>query len=296
MVRIASLLPSATEIVCALGLEESLVAVTHECDYPESVKGKPVVTRSVLEATGGSAEIDRHIRDLVHQGSSIYALDANRLAALRPDLILTQELCEVCAVSYPVVEKAARRSSTQAQLVSLEPERLVDVFEHVRLVGRLADRCAEAERVVADLERRLRQVQRSVSDRPVRPVVMLEWIDPPFNAGHWTPGLVGMAGGRDLLGTAGRPAHAVEWATVIDARPEVLLISACGLSLERSLDDATSALGRLEALAGEIWVIDGNALFSRPGPRLVDSVETLAGILHPMAVASPPATVARRLR
>ena len=294
--RIASLLPSATEIVCALGLEESLVAVTHECDYPDSVKGKPVVTRSVLEGTCGSAEIDRHIRDLVHQGSSIYALDASRLAALRPDLILTQELCEVCAVSYPVVEKAARRSSTQAQLVSLEPERLADVFEHVRLVGRLADRRAEAERVVADLERRLRQVQRSVSDRPVRPVVLLEWIDPPFNAGHWTPGLVGMAGGRDLLGAAGRPAHAVGWAEVIDARPEVLVISACGLSLERSLADATSALGRLEALAGEIWVIDGNAFFSRPGPRLVDSVETLAGILHPVTVASPPETVARRLR
>ena len=294
--RIASLLPSATEIVCALGLEESLVAVTHECDYPDSVKGKPVVTRSVLEGTCGSAEIDRHIRDLVHQGSSIYALDASRLAALSPDLILTQELCEVCAVSYPVVEKAARRSSTQAQLVSLEPERLADVFEHVRLVGRLADRRAEAERVVADLERRLRQVQREVSHRPVRRVVLLEWIDPPFNAGHWTPGLVGMAGGRDLLGAAGRPAHAVEWAAVIDARPEVLVISACGLSLERSLADATSALGRLEALAGEIWVIDGNAFFSRPGPRLVDSVETLAGILHPVTVASPPATVARRLR
>jgi iron complex transport system substrate-binding protein len=296
MVRIASLLPSATEIVCALGLEESLVAVTHECDYPESVKRKPVVTRSVLEATAGSAEIDRHIRELVHHGSSIYALDADQLAALRPDLILTQELCEVCAVSYPLVEKAARLSSTRAQLVSLEPERLADVFEHVRLVGRLADRRAEAERVVSALERRLGQVQRSVRDRPVRPVVMLEWIDPPFNAGHWTPGLVAIAGGRDLLGTAGRPAHAVEWAAVIDARPDLLVISACGLSLERSLADAVSALGRLKTLTGEIWVVDGNALFSRPGPRLVDSVETLAGILHPMAVASPPPTVARRLR
>ena len=294
--RIASLLPSATEIVCALGLEESLVAVTHECDYPESVKGKPVVTRSVLDATGGSAEIDRHIRDLIHRGSSIYALDADRLAALRPDLIITQELCEVCAVSYPLVETAARRSSTPMQLVSLEPAQLADVFEHIRLVGRLACREAEAEVVVAELTGRLLQVQQRVRGLALKPVVILEWIDPPFNAGHWTPGLVGMAGGHDLLGQAGRPAHPVEWAALIDARPEVLVISACGLSLERSLAEATAALGRLDALAGEIWVVDGNAFFSRPGPRLVDSVEILAGIVHPAAVDSPPAAVARRLR
>jgi len=295
-VRIASLLPSATEIVCALGLEESLVAVTHECDYPKSVKAKPVVTRSLLDGTGGSAEIDRHIRELIHQGSSIYALDADRLATLHPDLILTQELCEVCAVSYPVVEKAARRSSTSTQLVSLEPEHLADVFEHIRLVGRLADRAAVAERVVADLERRLLRVQQRVGDRPVRPVVILEWIDPPFNAGHWTPELVGMAGGRDLLGIAGRPAHPIGWEAVVGARPEVLVVSACGFSLERSLAEAAAARGRLAALAAEIWVVDGNAFFSRPGPRLVDSVEILAGILHPAAVDSPPATAAQRLR
>jgi len=295
-VRIASLLPSATEIVCALGLEESLVAVTHECDYPKSVKAKPVVTRSLLDGTGGSAEIDRHIRELIHQGSSIYALDADRLATLHPDLILTQELCEVCAVSYPVVEKAARRSSTPTQLVSLEPEHLADVFEHIRLVGRLADRVAVAERVVVDLERRLLRVQQRVGDRPVRPVVILEWIDPPFNAGHWTPELVGMAGGRDLLGIAGRPAHPIDWEAVVGARPEVLVISACGFSLERSLAEAAAARGRLAALAAEIWVVDGNAFFSRPGPRLVDSVEILAGILHPAVVDSPPATAAQRLR
>ena len=294
--RIASLLPSATEIVCALGLEESLVAVTHECDYPESVKTKPVVTRSLLDGKRDSAQIDRHIRELVHQGSSIYTLDADRLATLHPDVILTQELCEVCAVSYPVVERAARRSSTPLQLVSLEPQQLADVFEHIRLVGRLADRAAEAERVVADLEGRLRDVQDRVRDEPIRPVVILEWIDPPFNAGHWTPGLVRMAGGRDLLGIPGRPAHPIEWKAVIDSRPEVLVVSACGFSLERSLAEADRALSHFGALADEIWVVDGNAFFSRPGPRLVDSVEILAGILHPARVDSPGTSVARRLR
>ncbi|HXN01735.1 MAG TPA: cobalamin-binding protein [Candidatus Dormibacteraeota bacterium] len=295
-VRIASLLPSATEIVCALGLEESLVAVTHECDYPESVKTKPVVTRSVLEGKGDSAQIDRHIRELVHQGSSIYTLDADRLATLHPDVILTQELCEVCAVSYPVVERAARRSSTSMQLVSLEPQQLADVFEHIRLVGRLADREGEAERVVADLERRLVQVHVRVRNEPVRPVVILEWIDPPFNAGHWTPGLVQMAGGRDLLGIPGRPAHPIEWTAVIESHPDVLVVSACGLSLERSLAETETALSFIGPLANETWVIDGNAFFSRPGPRLVDSVEILAGILHSAVVDSPSPTVARRLR
>lgn len=294
--RIASLLPSATEIVCALGLEDDLVAVTHECDYPESVKTKPVVTRSLLDGKGDSAQIDRHIRQLVHQGSSIYSLDAERLATLHPDVILTQELCEVCAVSYPVVEQAARRSSTPMQLVSLEPQQLADVFEHIRLVGRLADRTTHAERVVADLQDRVREVQERVRNEPVRPVVILEWIDPPFNAGHWTPGLVQIAGGRDLLGVPGRPAHPIEWKAVIASRPEVLIVSACGFSLERSLAEAETALGRLDALAQETWVVDGNAFFSRPGPRLVDSVEILAGILHPGVVDPPAAAVARRLR
>jgi iron complex transport system substrate-binding protein len=166
----------------------------------------------------------------------------------------------------------------------------------VRLLGRLADRDAEAERVVADLEGRLLEVQARVRHEPVRPVVILEWIDPPFNAGHWTPGLVQMAGGRDLLGNPGRPAHPIDWTAVIDAHPAVLAISACGLSLEQSVAEAETALSQFGALADQTWVVDGNAFFSRPGPRLVDSVEILAGILHPAVMNSPPPAVARRVR
>src|SRR5216684_6912350 len=291
--RIASLLPSATEIVCSLGMEEELVAVTHECDYPESVRAKPVLTRSVLSGT--SSEIDRHIREVVHQGSSIYALDADLLAALQPDVILTQELCEVCAVSYPIVERAARRLGSSPQLVSLEPESLDDVLQNILFVGRLVGRHDAAEVVCDSLRRRIATVEQRVAGRPRRTVVCLEWVDPPFNCGHWTPELVSIAGGDELLGVAHQPAHAVDWQQVIDAHPQAVVVMACGFSLERSLREVEAARGRFDALRGDIWVVDGNAFFSRPGPRLVDSVEIMAGILHPGAVDPPPPVTARRL-
>jgi iron complex transport system substrate-binding protein len=294
-VRIASLLPSATEIVCALGLEEDLVAVTHECDYPESVRAKPVLTRSVLSSASSSAEVDRHIRELVHQGSSIYALDAPLLEALHPDLILTQELCEVCAVSYPIVERAARRLGSSPQLVSLEPESLEDVFANIRFVGRLVRRPDIAEQVCDSLRRRVASVEQRVAGRPRRKVVCLEWIDPPFNCGHWTPELVAIAGGDELLGSGRQPAHAIDWRQVVDAGPEVVVVMACGFSLDRSLREVEAARGHFELLDAETWVVDGNAFFSRPGPRLVDSVEIMAGILHPDAVDPLSPAVARRL-
>ena len=293
--RIASLLPSATEIVCALGLENELVAVTHECDYPDSVRDKPVLTRSVLSGASSGAEVDRHIRELVHEGSSIYALDAPLLEALRPDLILTQELCEVCAVSYPIVERAVRRLGSSPQLVSLEPETIEDVFENIRVVGRLAGRSAIAERVCDSLRRRVAAVEQRVAGRPRRRVVCLEWVDPPFNCGHWTPELVTIAGGDERLGVARQPAHAIDWQRVIDANPEVVVVMACGFSLDRSLREVETARGRFEALRAQTWVVDGNAFFSRPGPRLVDSVEIMAGILHPGAVDAPHPSAARRL-
>ena len=294
--RIASLLPSATEIVCALGLENELVAVTHECDYPDSVRDKPVLTRSVLSGASSGAEVDRHIRELVHEGSSIYALDAPLLEALHPDLILTQELCEVCAVSYPIVERAARRLGSSPQLVSLEPETIADVFENIRVVGGLAGRSAIAARVCDSLRRRVAAVEQRVAGRPRRRVVCLEWVDPPFNCGHWTPELVTIAGGDERLGVARHPAHAIDWQQLIDADPEVVVVMACGFSLERSLQEVESAGGHLDGLGADIWVVDGNAFFSRPGPRLVDSIEIMAGILHPGAVDAPHPTTARRLQ
>ena len=293
--RIASLLPSATEIVCALGMEDDLVAVTHECDYPDSVRDKPVLTRSVLSSASSGAEVDRHIRELVHEGSSIYALDAPLLEALHPDLILTQELCEVCAVSYPIVERAARRLGSSPQLVSLEPESLEDVFANIRFIGRLVGRADTAEQVCDSLRQRVASVEQRVADRPRRTVVCLEWVDPPFNCGHWTPELVALAGGDELLGVARQPAQLLDWQRVIDADPEVVVVMACGFSLERSLQEVESARGHLFGLGADIWVVDGNAFFSRPGPRLVDSVEIMAGILHPGAVDAPHPSAARRL-
>jgi len=271
------------------------VAVTHECDYPDSVRDKPVLTPCVLSSAGSGAEVDRHIRELVHEGSSIYALDAPLLEALHPDLILTQELCEVCAVSYPIVERAARRLGSSPQLVSLEPESLEDVFANIRFIGRLVGRADTAEQVCDSLRQRVASVEQRVADRPRRTVVCLEWVDPPFNCGHWTPELVALAGGDELLGVARQPAQLLDWQRVIDADPEVVVVMACGFSLERSLQEVESARGHLFGLGADIWVVDGNAFFSRPGPRLVDSVEIMAGILHPGAVDAPHPSAARRL-
>jgi iron complex transport system substrate-binding protein len=291
--RIVSLLPSATEIVCALGLRDQLVAVTHECDYPPGLDPVPVVTSSVLSAPASSLEIDRHIRNLVHEGSSIYRLDAERLQLLKPDLILTQELCDVCAVSYPIVQDAARRLDGPVRLVSLEPQTLEDVFKNIGLVGELTGRAGAAEALVRKLSDRVARLRARLGERRRRPVLCLEWIDPPFNAGHWTPELVELAGGIDPLGTVGLPARALDWEKVSRVESELVVVMACGLTLERSLEEASAIASRLAGR--EIWVVDGNAYFSRPGPRLVDSAEIMAGILHPNAVPSPPASVARRL-
>jgi iron complex transport system substrate-binding protein len=229
----------------------------------------------------------------VHEGSSIYRLDADRLQLLKPDLILTQELCDVCAVSYPIVQDAARRLDGPVRLVSLEPQTLEDVFKNIGLVGELTGRAGPAQALVRKLSDRVARLRARLGERRRRPVLCLEWIDPPFNAGHWTPELVELAGGIDPLGAAGLPATALDWDKVSGVESELVVVMACGLTLERSLEEASAIASRLAGR--EIWVVDGNAYFSRPGPRLVDSAEIMAGILHPKAVPSPPASVARRL-
>ena len=294
--RIVSLLPSATEIVCALGLEDDLVGVTHECDFPPSVTRKPVLTASVLSEPSSGGEIDRHVRRLVHEGSSIYQLDSDRLAALEPDLILTQELCEVCAVSYPIVEQAVRRLEGPSQLVSLEPETLDDVYETIRTVGRLTGRGQEAEELVNRLCRRIASLSARLAGLERRRTVCLEWVDPPYNAGHWTPELVWLAGGEDVTGTPGRPARPMEPGQLASLRPDVAVVMACGFGLRRSLEEVERLNGQLALAAGQLWVVDGNAYFSRPGPRLVDSVEIMAGILHPDVIGGPPPAAAVRVR
>jgi len=286
-VRIASLLPSATEIVCALGLEDDLVAITHECDYPPSVRARPVVTASVLTPMSSSLDIDRHIRRLVHDGSSIYRLDADRLAALQPDLILTQELCDVCAVSYPIVQQAARRLEASTQLVSLEPQSLEDVIGNIKLVGQLTDREEPAQALVDHLLSRISRVREQLAEAPTRRVLCLEWLDPPFNCGHWTPQLVEIAGGFDPLGRKHQKSVQIAWEQVLEAQPEVIVLALCGYDATR----AERELGTLRAWPGfdtlpaaranRIHPVDANAYFSRPGPRIVESLELLAGILHP---------------
>lgn len=300
--RIASLLPSATEIVCALGLEDDLVAITHECDFPPSVRRKKVVTASVIEGNGSSSEIDRHISRLVHAGSSIYRLDADALQALNPDLILTQELCAVCAVSYPIVERAAHRLDGSTQVVSLEPERLEDVFGHIALVGRLAGRPGAASALIASLKQRVRDLQQTLSNVSRTRVVCLEWLDPLYSCGHWTPELVELAGGVELLGVAGHPARPIAWDPIREADPDAVVVMACGFSLARSLTEmallaASPGWPELRAVRErQVFVVDGNAFFSRPGPRLVASVEILAGLLHPDVVPAPSPSAARTWR
>jgi iron complex transport system substrate-binding protein len=293
--RICSLLPSATEIVCALGLADSLVGVTHECDYPPEVTGKPRVTSSVIDSAGlSSSQIDAAVRDSLEQQSTIYHLDALLLDELQPDLILTQELCDVCAVGPDEVRQVVSALRVQPQVISLEPTSLDGVFESILLVGRVTGRLRPAMELVMDLRRRLAAVAAAVKDRPVRHVLTLEWTDPVFVGGHWVPEMVSIAGGRDVLGVAGRPSRQVEWDEVLATQADCVVAMPCGFGLDRSQAEMRASQfpggwSDLPAVRhGEVYVVDGSSYFNRPGPRLVDGVEILASILHPEAFSRAP--------
>jgi iron complex transport system substrate-binding protein len=287
--RIVSLLPSATEIVCALGLEESLVGVTHECDYPPAVIGKPVVTASrISHATMSSSEIDHAVRSQLDGHGSIYDLDERALAALKPDLVITQELCEVCAVSYKTVAGAAARVlDAGARVVSLEPNTIQDIFATIRTVGGLTGKAEEADELVNELAVRLDALAVLVTQVQTRPrTLVLEWLEPPFSPGHWVPEQVAFAGGEASFGVAGGKSRATTAEEIQAYAPEVIVLAPCGYykgDTLRALSSARLPRGWHELPAvreGEVWAVDATSYFSRPGPRVVEGAEILLRIIH----------------
>jgi iron complex transport system substrate-binding protein len=292
--RVVSLLPSATEILFAIGAGDLVVGVTHECDFPPEARSKPRLTASALPASRDPAVIDRHVRANLHNGSSIYSLDAALLEQLAPDLIITQELCPVCAVSYETVSAATKRVRGDPRVVSLEPSSLEDVYATIGSVGALVGAADNAVSLVDRLRTREQRLRALCATASKRTALVLEWTDPPMSGGHWTPGLVELAGGTPVLAHPGRDSQRLEWKAIAGADPEAIIIAPCGFDLETSLR-AARALDRVpewKALpavrAGHVAVVDGNAYVNRPGPRLLDSAEIFAAALHPELAAYLP--------
>ncbi len=288
--KIVSLLPSATEIICALGLENELVGVTHECDYPPFVKALPKVTATLIPHNASSREIDLLVRERLATQAALYSLNMPVLEQLQPDLIVTQALCDVCAVAEAEVRSAACALPGQPKIINLEPMTLSEVFDTMRLVGEACGIGDKAEVVIAGLQTRVNAVANRTMSIPEtsRPRVgFLEWIDPPFCPGHWNPELITLAGGKDVLGQANCPSRTLAWQEIVTAQPEVLFVSLCGFDVERSLHDipilqSQPGYANLPAAqSNQVYVTDGNAYFSRSGPRLVESLEILAHTLHP---------------
>ncbi len=302
--RICSLLPSATEIVFALGLGDQLYGVSHECDFPPEAAAKPTVIRSVFDpSTLSSLEIDRAVIERVRQGEGVYTIDMNRLQQADPDLILTQELCDVCAVPYGEVKRAVDQLGRRAKLLSLSPTLLGDVLEDIRRVGEATGRSAQAEALVEYLQSRIDQVAEKTATSVTRPATFcLEWADPVYVAGHWVPEMVEMAGGIDGLGGKGKPSVQIEWDRVVRYGPEVIVLMPCGFGVERAVREMP-LLTRLPGWSdlpavqrGQVYAVNATAYFSRSGPRLVDGLELLAKILHPeLFPGAVPGEAARRV-
>jgi iron complex transport system substrate-binding protein len=286
--RIASLVPSATEMLYALGLGDYVVAVTHECDYPPELAGTARLTRSVIPDGLPPGEIDAAVRDVTAQGRALYELDEPALARLDVDLIVTQALCSVCAVSYDDVRAVARRLPSQPDVLSLDPETLGEVLgDAVRLADATGDR-ERGELLRAALAQRLARVREAVDGAPRRRVLALEWLDPPFVGGHWVPEMIEAAGGWDPIGEPGSRSRVAGWEELRGTRPEVVVVMPCGLYADEALQQAVERRDLIESLrADRVLAVDAAASFSRPGPRLVDGVELLAHLLHPGRAPSP---------
>jgi len=301
--KIVSLLPSATEIVCALGLEENLVAITHECDYPPEISHLPGITASrISHEKMTSKEIDHAVRLQLDGHGSIYDLDTKLLEELKPDLILTQELCDVCAVSYKQVESAAKMYVLDSNVVSLEPNTINDIFDSMIAVGKLARAEKNAVRVVDKLKRRIeiiREKSSSISERPG--VFMFEWLEPPFAPGHWVPEQVDIAGGHCLLGEVGQRSVTTTYDAISESNPDVMVLVPCGYYIADTLRQLgntcfPSSWRDIPALKNrEVWAVDATSYFSRPGPRVVEGIEILAKIFHPDLFGTPSEAEAVRV-
>jgi iron complex transport system substrate-binding protein len=298
--KIVSLLPSATEIVFALGLGDSLEGVSFECDFPPAARDKAVVSGTALAAdleTAGA--IDAAVRERLADGQPIYTLDRDRIRAIQPDLILAQDLCEVCAVPSGAVTDALDDLGCTSNVVSLDPLTLEDVIDGIGQVGAATGTEAKADELMAALHDRVANVQAAVAGlpRPRPRVLALEWADPPFSAGHWVPNMIDVAGGEALLAPPASRSRELAWADVAAAPADIVVFMPCGYHLDRATAEAKALLDQA-ALAGaeQLWVVDADAYFSRPGPRVVDGAELLAAILHPVRVGAPDPDQAVRLR
>ena len=286
--RIASLVPSATEMLFGLGLGDQVLAVTHECDYPPEAAGKRHLTRSLVPHGLSAGEIDAEVRRLTGEGRHLYELDEPTLRELDVDLIVTQAVCEVCAVSYDDVVAVAARLSTRPRVVSLDPSNLADVLADVQ---RLGETTGVAERAVAlrgDLEERLERVRRAVEGASRPRVLAVEWLDPPFIGGHWVPEMIEIAGGTDVLGVAGAKSRTAEWDELGASAPDVIVAMPCGWDATRARTEVETRASEVAAIGAErIWAVDAAASFSRPGPRLVEGTELIAHLVHPDRVDAP---------
>ena len=284
--RICSLLPSATEIAFALGLADQVVAVSHECDYPPEASNRPVLTKSTIhQKIHRSLEVDREVEQ---RGGAIYEIDEKLLEKLKPDIILTQELCHVCAVSYTKVKEAARVLDADTKIVSLEPTNLEEIVDNILLVGRMTGKLAEAEKLVAQMLQRINRVREKTQTVQNKPCVFfMEWLRPPWAGGHWIPQMVDYAGGVEGLGRIGKPSHRIGWKEVFEYRPEIIVLSPCGFDANQVMEEAhvlASYQGweKIPAFqSSRIYAVNASAYFSRSGPRVVDGLEILAHIIHP---------------
>jgi iron complex transport system substrate-binding protein len=288
--RIVSLVPHATELLFALGLGDQVVGVTHECDHPAEASERRHVTADRLPPGLDSAGIDAAVRDFTERGEAIYGLDEAALRELAPDLIVTQALCAVCAVSYDDVRAVAERLDPQPKVIALDPKTYGETLGDIRTVAAAADATVAGVDLIARTARRVDELQAALGDVERRPrVAAIEWFDPVFVAGHWTPQLIEMAGGEDVLGFAGEHSEQSTWEMVAAARPDIVIAMPCGYDAQRSQAEAVRYADALRSVgAGQVVAVDAAATFSRPGPRLVDGLETLAHVLHPDRVPSAP--------